>query len=132
MLETTLPKLSPSTLELLYGMGHTQIGRQHYEDALTLFRLLTFHEVGEQSYWIGLGMAHQGLKNYKNALEAYGKAAPLGQDNPHVHLRAAECFFALEQKPKALQALDCARNALHFNPDDQLKAQIELLRTIWR
>lgn len=128
----TLPQLSPSAQDLLYGLAYAQIERNAFKEALSLFRLLTFQKVDQQNYWIGLGMACQGTKDYKEALRAYTKAANLGADNPHVHLKAAECYIALNLKQEALKALTCADHALRFNPDDALQAQVDLLRTIWR
>ena len=121
-------KLPAGPLDLLYSIAYAEIERKKYSDALPLFQLLTFHEVTQQTYWMGLGMAYQGVKDYKNALEAYSKAANLGLDNPYVHYKAAECYFALNQKDNALKALTCADRALKYNPEKPLQAQVDLLR----
>lgn len=131
MSESPLPTLSPTTLEFIYGIAHSQIERKQYGEALPHFQLLTFYKMTEQSYWHGLGMAYQGLKKYRDALEAYTKGAALNIENPHIHLRAAECFFALNEKKKALHALMWAEKGLFDQPNDRMQAKIQLLRALW-
>lgn len=125
-------KLSQEAQDLLYALAYAQLERRNYGEALSLFQLLTFNEVGQPTYWMGLGMAYQGTKAYKDALRAFSKAANLGADNPHVHLKAAECYLALNQTCNALKALSCADQALKFRPEKPLQAQVNLLRSIWR
>lgn len=123
---------SPDALELLYSMAYNHLQRKGYTDAVSFFKLLTTFNPGEQSYWIGLGMAEQGLQEWRKSIEAYAKAAALGPFSAHVHIKAAECYFALKETTSAQQALTCAEDALKIEPQAGLHEQVRLLRTIWR
>jgi len=130
-METLLKPISPSARNLLYSIAYAHLERSAHQDGETLFRLLTMHEPANPTYWIGLGMCHQGAKAYEKAVQAYGMAVLLEKDNPHIHIKAAECFFALNDTKKALLALTCAKQALKLRPEAALEQQVDLLRSIW-
>jgi type III secretion system low calcium response chaperone LcrH/SycD len=126
--------LTKEAQEASYYLAHTFYRQGKYEEASSLFRMLTLAGPTTRKFWMGLGASLQMNKDYKEALNAYELAARLDPTDPHVHLYAADCFFTQGEAEEGLFALDCAERALTFSPQKQqnFKAHIQLLRRIWR
>lgn len=127
-LENLVPKLSEEAAKALYSVAYNSYQSGNYADAAAFFRLLTQQSTDHRAAWMGLGASLQMLKNYAEAIAAYGCAAVLNENDPYVHLHAAECFHALKDSAKALQALDAA---LACESKPELQEQLTLLRTLW-
>jgi Flp pilus assembly protein TadD len=121
--------LTELSSELLYGQAFALLQNGQGEKAESLFRILTRDKPDERPFWMGLGMACQKNRAYSDALEAFREAAEIDQQEPHVHIAAAECFFALEKKEQALLALKWAEK-LQLEP--ALKERVALYRRAWK
>lgn len=126
--ETAKNGLSDEAGQALYAIAYNAYQSGNYQDSTAFFRLLAFQNNDNKSAWMGLGASLQMLKKYEEAIGAYGFAAVLDPDDPYVHLHAAECFHALNDKEKALLALN---SALASSPKEELKKQLELLKSLW-
>jgi cytochrome c-type biogenesis protein CcmH/NrfG len=104
-----------ATTKQLYALAH-------------FFRVLCAMDCDDPKHWLGLGAAYQMLKDYDEALPAYGLAAVLDQTNPQVHLHAADCFIALKRIPDARNALALADQHLKQANDQELRSLLALLK----
>lgn len=125
--------LEKSSIELLYNFAYNHYKQGKYGEAVGLFRLLTMADIRSRKHWMGLGASLQFQKKYAEAIEAYHMAAALDPADVHVHIYAADCFFAQDMHKKGISALDCAEQALKSKkkPDQNLLAHIKLMRQGW-
>lgn len=100
-----LTGITDDELEALYILGCRYSHCGKYEQALTFFRFLCLHRHTDARFWLALGSASQMLGATDNAIDAYRLAALLNRQEPHIPLRAAECFIKLNQPDKAIGAL---------------------------
>ncbi len=127
-MEKLIPKLSEDAAKALYYLAYNAYQNGNYQESVSFFRILTEQSTDHRAAWMGLGASFQMLKKYEEAIAAYGCAAVLDENDPYVHLHAAECFHALNNPQKALMALD---SALACEPKPELREQLTLLRTLW-
>lgn len=126
--------MKPEVCEALYTVAHTFYGQGKYKEASTLFCTMVQEAPRTYKYWIGLGASLQMAKSYDEALLAYETAAMLDPCDPHVHLHAADCFFAKGLPKEALFAVDCAERAVKQQPANlraPFKEHIALIRKAW-
>lgn len=123
--------LNPEEERFLYAAAYHAYENGKYADATHFFCYLTGCAPTKPEYWMGLGAAHQMAKEYQEAIYAYGAAALLKSDEPQVHLHAADCFFALGETEKGLQALESAELALGKQPAATIRRHIALMRQLW-
>lgn len=100
-----IPFLSSEGIESLYAFGYGFYQSGNYEKAMHFFRFLTLIDIGNRKHWMGLGASYQMLKQYERALQAYGQAALLDEQDPYTHWHAAECFLAINNLEQAKEAL---------------------------
>lgn len=130
-----MESISDDIVEALYAFAYSnyQIGK--YNDAATLFRLLTGLRIRDPRFWKGLGSALQMLKNFEEAVEAYSWAALLDdkQADPHPHFHAAECLHTLGKVGQGIKALDAARTVALKNERKYLNLlqKIAFFRITW-
>lgn len=121
--------------KMLYGFAYRFYASGKNEDAIRFFKFLTTLNPFQEEYWKGLAAARQQNKEYEKAIEAYGIAATLDETSgdPYIHLHAADCFLALGNIDKALEALDSVK-ALAANHEDEQKllTHVKLMRQAWR
>lgn len=79
---------------------------EDYFGCSRLFILLTILIPSSYSFWNKLGVSFQELKDYKEALKAYGKSLALHPSNIPAWLFMTECHVALSDKVEALQDID--------------------------
>jgi type III secretion system low calcium response chaperone LcrH/SycD len=117
-----------ATTKQLYALAYRYYESRHYREAVHFFRVLCAMDCDDPKHWLGLGAAYQMLKDYDEALPAYGLAAVLDQTNPQVHLHAADCFIALKRIPDARNALALADQHLKQANDQELRSLLALLK----
>jgi len=76
---------SPGDPAALALLGAVLLSGQRYGEANETFSELAAAEPGEPSHWINLGTARRGLGQLKEALDAYGKAAALGEKSVNLY-----------------------------------------------
>lgn len=130
---SVLPKFSKETVSGLYAIAYNfyEIGK--YQDAVQFFRILTALDTQSRKNWMGLGASLQMLKEFEKAIEAYTVATLLDDEDPYVHMHAADCFFALNNMKKAIIALEAAEYVVGLNKAKyaHLLPQIQLFRKTW-
>lgn len=127
-----LPRLSKPATEELYRRGYAYYENANYKNARHLFTFLTTIEPFIRKHWLGFGATLQMLKDYSEALKAYGYAALLDESDPMPHVYAAECFYELKDLTQAVTALESAiALAKQENPHHPLIKQLMSLKTKW-
>lgn len=121
--------------EAIYAYAYQFYANGHFEEARSLFSLLTVMQPDQLNYWMGLGACLQMQKKYEKALEAYAAAALIDVDslNPLPHFYAAECLLSLKDVTRALQALESAHTiAIKDETYEQLIVHINLIKQAWK
>ena len=128
----TAEVLSEDSIEILYQMGYQLYRNGKYSDAEDCFKLLSAYRLEDRRVWMGLGATYQMQQKYPEAIECYSVAALQDPNEPYVHWYAAQCLHAVENHPKALEAI---RSALHVAKADPHYAKtvpaLEVLESVW-
>ena len=93
-------------LEPLYALGYSLYNQARFSEALQVFSFLTYHSHLEQRFHVARGACLHMLKQYEEALRAYGPAYLLDALEPAVSLHIAECLIALGRKEDARGVLE--------------------------
>lgn len=117
--------LNKKDLEVIYNMALTCYNNSKHEDARTLFKFLCMMDHASSRWWMGLGAANQMLKNYAEAVKAYGYCTLLDVENPKPQLQAGYCLMSMGNDEAAVQALEGA--LMVAGSDRRVKTQAEAL-----
>jgi len=125
-----LPEFSGDFIETFYSFAYGYYQSGKYETAIHFFRLLTLIDPDKRKHWMGLGASYQMIKGYERALQCYGYAAILDENDPYTHWHAAECFIALNQPEQAKLALTSTELVAkrHSKQDKKLLARLKLVK----
>lgn len=104
----TILDLTDQEMGRLYGAAVSLMKDQQFERASDGFMFLTTLNPLIHEYWLGLGMAEQALKHYKDALSAYMMALLTDPDDPVTHYYSAKCFYEKNDINNAEAALKLA------------------------
>lgn len=102
--------------EIIYDLGYQYYQTHKYEDAEKIFQLLCLYDHLETKFWVALGATLQLLKRYERAISVYSYSALIDPNDPRPPLHAAECYLALNNKDKAISALESAIQAAGDKP----------------
>lgn len=112
------PKTSSGKIALIYkGNIHLKLGE--FEEAIKSYNEFLKKGINEKIYRVfaleGLGYAYEGKKDYKNAIEAFGKITEIGEEfeiaNAYLHLGRCE-----EKLGKNREALENYKKYLSLSP----------------
>jgi len=125
---------SQKALAALYTMGYQLYENGKYQKAADVFRVLTVLDQSERKYWLGLGASFHMQKEYDRALQSYGYAALLNENDPYAHFHAAECFLSQGKKENGYHVLEVAKSVALLNKEkyNHLLIQIELIQNAWK
>lgn len=123
--------ISQKSLDLLFIYGENKLKEGAFTEAAALFTLLTVLDRSWFRHWFFLGVAHQELKEFDEAIKAYKMANEIAEEDPLAHLFSAECYIALSDVQNGQLHLDKAKTimqGLPQNPDwvrmvDELELQ---------
>ena len=121
--------MNDKEMEAIYSVAYHLFSAAKYEEAQTLFSFLSLWDPSQHKYWVGLGAVRQCLKNYEEAIDAYGMAAILDTHNPTPAAYAADCHMALGNTQEAINALD---TAIEWSGDNykEIKEKAENLKKL--
>ena len=97
--------ISTDELEAVYSIAFNFYNTGKYDEADTLFSLLTIFDHLNEKYWFGLGAARQAKKDYDAAIAAYTYATLLNAHDPRPMYHTATCLLALGDKEEAAKAI---------------------------
>lgn len=132
---TLLSHFTEAVVEELYSFAYAYYEKAMYNEAESLFRILTAARIRSSKFWKGLGATLQMVKKYEQAIEAYSWAAINDNklEDPYIHFYAAECLYTLGQIKKGLLALKSARIVAKKSGKYKiLISQIDLLHDTWK
>jgi type III secretion system low calcium response chaperone LcrH/SycD len=108
---------SGHTLELFYLQGLSYFDQGAYQNGVALFSLLVLINPGYNHFWVGLGMCHQALTHWEEALRAYSMARLTDPNDPLCHLYASECQSECHNLPEAKEEIDKAMELMDNSHD---------------
>ena len=120
-------------MDAFYAMGYNFYQAGKYDDANKIFRALCLFDSLVPKHWLGLGATLQMQKQYEQAAEVYGMCATINVEDPRASFHAAECFIALNDREKAIAALNTVVELSSDTPKnkpfiDKAKAMLALLQ----
>ena len=98
--------LNQQYLDTLYTTAHSRYSSHLYQDALLLFRQLSFLSHKDFRYTLGLGVTQLALKQYDKAVVTLNYTDKLDNKDPRASLALADCFIHLKQFALAQKALN--------------------------
>ena len=101
-------EISHESMAEFYKAAYHLFRHKRYKDAANAFLYLATLNSYNYEYWLGLGMATQMSQEFDLAIDAYEMAAICELDNPVPYFYLAKCFFAVNDRENALNALDLA------------------------
>lgn len=121
--------LTKKHMDTIYAQGYYFYSQRKYQEALPLFKALTFYHYLDQRGWMGAAGCHEMLKQYQEALSCYSFAAILDHHDPIPALHAFDCYIALNNQEKALACLEAVILISSKKPEyEVLKKRAEALR----
>lgn len=99
-------ELSDDEMATYYRAAHHLFENRHYMDAADTFLFLVTMNPHNHDHWLGLAMATQKLGNYEDAIDSYEMASYYEPDSPVPYFYLAQCFFAIQDREAAYEALD--------------------------
>lgn len=124
--------ISEDMYDSLYHQAYHYYQNGKYSQSKSVFRFLSFFDLKNAKYWMGLGASDQMLKNYEAAIDSYKIALVLNESNPHVYFLIADCFIALEKIDEAMEVLKNVEES--FVQDEKyikLISHVALIRQSW-
>ena len=128
-------RLSKEKCDEIYSLAYKLYQHKQYVDASIFFRLLILSSCNEKKFWKGLGACMQMQQDYEEALDCYCVCATLcdeQQRDPYLYTQTADCYFALKQVDKALQALEGARSIALKLSDKRVLQHVNLMEQVWK
>jgi len=125
-------EFSTNMFDSLYHEAYHYYQNGRYEQSKSVFRFLTFFDLKNAKFWLGLGAADQMLKNYEEAIYSYKVALVLNENNPHVYFLIADCYIAQEKIDDAMHILKNVEEA--FGQEEKYKkliSHVALIRQSW-
>lgn len=99
---------SDESMAEFYGAACKLFKYKRYTDSANAFLYLVTLNSYKYDYWLGLGMSTQMCQDFESAIEAYEMAVICELDNPVPYFYLAKCFFAINDRENAMNALDLA------------------------
>jgi tetratricopeptide (TPR) repeat protein len=117
--------ISEYTLEAFYQAGKSLYERQQWEQASSVFIILTIINPGHSLFWLALGNSEFFRAHYETAKIAYAMAAVCDPFDPFCHLYSSKCCEMLGEFELAENALELAQIAINDSREHkELKSEI--------
>lgn len=98
-------RMSYANTEAIYADAYALVAQGRYAEAIKRFGLLILYRPSEAKYWEGLGVCHQQLSRYDEAISAYAFAANIEAEQPEYMLAIAECELLKHAIAEASESL---------------------------
>ncbi len=113
------------TIFWIYSLGYKFFEEKNYEDALSLFLMLTLLNPTVSDNWIALGFAQKNLSLETQALYSLSIASMVNPNNPTSRYQSAEIYLHLNDFDKALIELEALSKIINNQKLDSLKPELE-------
>jgi hypothetical protein len=84
--------------EELWWLGRSYLGVAQSEKALHKFRLLLLLNPKDANYWVGLGLAKQGVGHHEHAIAAFEQALALGGEQFVSHFELGVSLWGIDRE----------------------------------
>ena len=122
--------VSNETIGWVYQVAQVMIRENRMDHAITLLKYLNLLNPFLPEVWLSLGYCFQLKGFFEAALEPYRVANALDEENPHVHIFAAQCYLELKQVDKARLEVEDLKRALKNHPQrDQFYSSLQTLQS---
>lgn len=101
-------EITDSSMAEFYTAAQHLFENKRYQEAANAFLFLVTLNSYNYEYWLGLGMSTQLCRNFEAAIDAYEMAVICELDNPVPYFYLSKCFYAINDKENALNAIDLA------------------------
>jgi type III secretion system low calcium response chaperone LcrH/SycD len=118
--------ISQDSLDTIYAIAYHLYQDKEFEKASDVFRILCIFEPLMHIGWFGLALSEHEQERWQAALEAYTMASITDSETPLPHFHSAECYEAMNDIPKTLEALDLAIEIVDQTRDKQFQSIKEL------
>jgi tetratricopeptide (TPR) repeat protein len=122
--------ISQSSIVTFYGIGTKLFNEKKYNDAISVFYLLSVLNPYTYEIWLSLGMSAHKIEEWGTAIHAYSMAAIFKPEQALPHLYAAECFVAIQDWEDAQVSLHSFENLMTREERNNYKTKIESLKSI--
>ncbi len=111
--------VSNAKIEAIYSQAYQMYNSGKFTDAIQLFRLLLVLEPMESKHYMGLAACQHMIKEYENAIKAYGFAGIIDPQTPVPFFHASDCYLQMRDKTSAIIMLDMAVQRAGEHPEYQ-------------
>ena len=101
--------VSDELLDKCYKIGCRYLDDRKFEEAADIFVVLVSINAYVPEFWMRLGNAESGKREYDDALQAYFMAILYDADDPFPHVYAAEVYLHLKKFDEAIECLTAAK-----------------------
>ena len=118
---------SNKTMFWIYSLGYNLFEEKNYNEALSLFLMLTTLNSTVPDNWIALGLTQKNLSLEDCALNSFNTASLLNPENPTSRYQSAEIYLHLGEFDKALIELEALSEIIESQKLESLRPQLEFL-----
>lgn len=115
-----LLEMSDAQVEAIYAQAYRLYNTGKYNDAISLFRLLTMIDPTEAKFSLGLAACFHMLKDYKAASDLYVLCGVLDPESPIPAFHASDCYLQMKDKVSAIISLELAIKKAGQKPQYQI------------
>lgn len=108
-----------NTMAIQYKAAYELYQASDFKKAAAAFSYLTTVNPYEFTYWMGLGVSKQSDRAFEEAIVAFSVAEAILPSTPLPHLHLAQCYYAIQQKEKAISHLQQAIEVAGEYPEHQ-------------
>lgn len=98
--------IDSTSMSQFYEYAQELFNEQKYQDAVDVLFLLTVLKPFEPTYWLALGTAEKGQKNYDASLDALNMCLSLNPEEPAGYIEAISTCLEMEEKEAALDYIE--------------------------
>lgn len=109
--------ISTTTLRHCYELGQWCYAEKDFEDGRSLFGFLTAVAPYMPEFWISLGMCHNQMGQYQEAVETYKTAQELFKGDPSMYIHCANNYIASGDSTNAAIELDEVKKIFDEHPE---------------
>lgn len=124
----TDPPGPAETIEKLYNIGFWLYGQERYADAALAFRTMLRASPTDERSWLALGACHEGINQFRIALELYGTGSAVVPSSVRCQVARARVLSLLGRETEADMALDSAAQIAEEQDEADLVLLVEAER----
>lgn len=109
--------LEDKQIDALFVLGARRYQAKQYDQAASIFQVLTMADVLEPKHFKHLGACLQAMGDYPKAIKAFMAAVTLDPLDPEIQFHAGQCLYLNGELERAFFAVNGARIACEKEPE---------------